>query len=133
MFKDFWKNFKNYFSYLMTVNFKELFINTVILFCIIVLSAFVFVPVGIVQDLVRSMVTLVTPFSGKGDEIFNLIFLFISTVGFFLAFIYLFNKRFNDLDAFKNQVKDEKTIVKRTTNNETKDDEFEMPKAKNEK
>lgn len=133
MFKDFGKNFKNYFSYLMTVNFKELFINTVILFCIIVLSAFVFVPVGIVQDLVRSMVTLVTPFSGKGDEIFNFVFLFISTVGFFLAFIYLFNKRFYDLDAFKNQVKDEKTIVKKTTDKETKDDEFEMPKAKNEK
>ena len=75
MFKDFGKNFKNYFDYLMTVNFKELFINVVILFCIIVLAAFVFVPVGIIQDLVRSMVTLFYSFSVTGDKLFNIVFL----------------------------------------------------------
>lgn len=133
MFKDFGKNFKKYFDYLMTVNFKELFVNTVILFCIIVLAAFVFIPVGIIQDLVRSMLTLVTPFSENGDEIFNLVFLFISTVGFFMAFVYLFNKRFNDLDAFKEQVKDGKKLEKKDTNKKEKDDDFEMPKAKDEK
>ncbi len=132
MLKNFCKNFKKYFDYLMTVNFKELFINTVILFCIIVLAAFVFIPVGIVQDLVRNMITMITPFTGKGDEIFNFVFLFISTVGFFLAFIYLFNKRFNDLDAFKSQVKNE--IKAKKINNESKDDDdFDLPKAKNEK
>ena len=103
MFKDFGKNFKNYFDYLMTVNFKELFINVVILFCIIVLAAFVFVPVGIIQDLVRSMVTLFYSFSVTGDKLFNIVFLLISTIGFFLAFIYLFNKRFSDIEAFKKQ------------------------------
>ena len=41
MLKKFWKRFKDYFSYLMTVDFKELFINLVILVCIILLSSFV--------------------------------------------------------------------------------------------
>lgn len=128
MFKEFGKNFKKYFDYLMTVNFKELFVNTVIIFCILVLSAFVFVPVGIIQDVVRSMITLVSPFTGKGDEIFNFIFLFISSVGFFLAFIYLFNKRFNDIEAFKNQVK---VKVKKSAGSDDKDDEeLELPKSK---
>lgn len=130
MFKDFVSNFKKYFQYLMTVNFKDLFVNTVILFCIIVLSAFVFVPVGIVQDLIRSMATIISPFSAKGDEIFNFVFLLISTIGFFLVFIYLFNKRFNDLEEFKKQVKDNKKIEKKVISKNASEDEFEMPKKK---
>ena len=46
---------------------------------------------------------------------------------------YLFNKRFNDLDAFKEQVKDGKKLEKKDTNKKEKDDDFEMPKAKDEK
>ena len=130
MFKDFGKNFKNYFDYLMIVNFKELFINVVILFCIIVLAAFVFVPVGIIQDLVRSMVTLFYSFSVTGDKLFNIVFLLISTIGFFLAFIYLFNKRFSDIEAFKKQVKDEKRIEKNNSDVKENVEELEMPKTK---
>ena len=130
MVKDFGKNFKNYFDYLMTVNFKELFVNVVILFCIIVLAAFVFVPVGIVQDLVRSMVTLFYSFSVTGDKLFNIVFLLISTIGFFLAFIYLFNKRFSDIEAFKKQVKDEKRIEKNNSDVKENVEELEMPKTK---
>ncbi|MGN1371929.1 MAG: hypothetical protein ACI4XM_06630 [Candidatus Coprovivens sp.] len=130
MFKDFGINFKNYFDYLMTVNFKELFINVVILFCIIVLAAFVFVPVGIIQDLVRSMVTLFYSFSVTGDKLFNIVFLLISTIGFFLAFIYLFNKRFSDIEAFKKQVKDEKRIEKNNSDVKENVEELEMPKTK---
>ena len=114
----------------MTVNFKELFINVVILFCIIVLAAFVFVPVGIIQDLVRSMVTLFYSFSVTGDKLFNIVFLLISTIGFFLAFIYLFNKRFSDIEAFKKQVKDEKRIEKNNSDVKENVEELEMPKTK---
>ena len=130
MFKKFGKNFKNYFNYLMTVDFKELFVNTVILFCILVLAGFVFVPVGIVQDLIRNMLTMVNTFSVKGDQIFNFIFLFISTIGFFLAFIYLFNKRFDDIEAFKKQASTKST---KKTDNDEEEEEIDLPKSKNDK
>ena len=58
MFKKFLKNFKNYIEYLMTVNFKELFVNVAILFCIIVLASFMFIPIDMVQELFRSLINL---------------------------------------------------------------------------
>ena len=132
MFKNFGKNFKKYFDYLMTVDYKELFINTVILLCIMALSGFVFVPIALIRDWVSNMVTMVTPFSENGVKIFNFVFLSISTICTFLGFVFLFNKRFNDMDAFKEQVKEGNKAKKSENKNEDKD-ELDMPKAKNEK
>ena len=88
MFKNFGKNFKKYFDYLMTVDYKELFINTVILLCIMALSGFVFVPIALIRDWVSNMVTMVTPFSENGVKIFNFVFLSISTICTFLGFVF---------------------------------------------
>ncbi len=133
MFKEFGKNFKKYFDYLMTVNFKELFVNTVILLLILVLAAFVFMPLGLIQDLVRNAITMTTEFTGKGDEIFNFVFRLIGTIGFFLSFIYLFNRRLRDIDAFKEQVDDSIKGKKENYKKEETKEEFDMPKAKEQK
>ncbi len=130
MFKEFGKNFKKYFDYLMTVNFKELFVNTVILLLILILSAFVFMPIGLIQDLFRNAITMTTEFSGKGDEIFNFVFKFIGTICFFLSFIYLFNRRLRDIDAFKEQINESIKPKKETSKKEEIKEEFDMPKAK---
>ena len=136
--KEFGKNFKSYVDYLMTVNFKELLVNVLILICIIILSLFVFIPVGIVQELIRSFIVVYASFSDLGLQIFNWIFLLISVICSVLLFGYLFNRRFSDIEKFKEQVK-ESLVKKDNKKNEVKkeepenvatDDEIVLPKTK---
>ena len=129
MLKKFWKRFKDYFSYLMTVDFKELFINLVILVCIILLSSFVFVPVGLVESLIRDFIFLFITLDSFVLQLYNWLFDLIATLGSVYAFIILFNKRFEDIEAFKKQIKGkpQETKVQEETK---KDDELELPKTK---
>ena len=127
MFKKFISNVKNYVNYLMTVNFGELFINVLILLCILVLSTFVFVPVGLVQSLIRDFILLFGSMSNLFLSIFDWVFTLISTVLAATAFIYMFNKRFDDLDLLKKQINN-----KQVKEEEPKKDEeiLELPKEK---
>ena len=129
MFGKFKVNFKKYFDYLMTVNFGDLFINVLILLCIIVLSTFLFIPVGLVESLIRDFVLLFVDLPSMVLSIYAWLFTLISTVLALLAFVYLFNKRFDDIEAFKKQLK-EKPVAKEVNNEE---EELELPKAKEKK
>lgn len=129
MLKKFGKRFKDYFSYLMTVDFKELFINVIILLCILLLSSFVFVPIGLVEGLVRDFIMLFVSLDSFVLELYNWLFDLIATLGSVYAFIILFNKRFEDMEAFKKQIKEKPQEIK--SQEETKkDDELELPKTK---
>lgn len=127
MFKKFISNVKNYVNYLMTVNFGELFINVLILLCILVLSTFMFVPVGLVQSLIRDFILLFGSMNNLFLSIFDWIFTLISTFLAVLAFVYMFNKRFDDLDLLKKQINN-----KQVKEEEPKKDEeiLELPKEK---
>lgn len=135
MFKEFLKNLKEYIDYLMKVNFKELFVNTIILVCILILSSFVFVPIGIFQDVIRSFITIFVNFSLIFGLIYNWIFYLISFICFLLAFVYMFNKRFSDIEELKNSI-DNKNVkklkIEQNKNNKEKE-EFELPKKKESK
>lgn len=137
--KEFGKNFKSYVDYLMTVNFKELLVNVLILVCILILALFVYVPVGIVQELIRSIIVVYASFSDLGLQLFNWFFLLISSVCAILFFGYLFNKRFADIKEFKKQVKDslekkdnhkDKDEKKDEIKKESEVDEIILPKTK---
>lgn len=129
MLNKFKTNFKKYFDYLMTVNFGELFINVLILLCILLLSTFVFIPVGLIESLIRDFIILFVTLPTIVLSIYSWIFNLISTVLTFLAFIYLFNKRFDDIEAFKKQLK-EKPQVKEENDAKTSEEELELPKTK---
>lgn len=134
--KLFFKRAKAYIDYLMKVDFKELFVNVVILFCMIVLAAFMFIPVGIVQDVIRSFIQVFASIPVTIGLLYNWVFYLLSFALSILAFMYLFNKRFEDLEAFKTQVKEGNTKEKndKETKKEKKTDEdFELPKAKESK
>ena len=134
--KLFFKRAKAYIDYLMKVDFKELFVNVVILFCMIVLAAFMFIPVGIVQDVIRSFIQVFASMPVTIGLLYNWVFYLLSFALSILAFMYLFNKRFEDLEAFKTQVKEGNTKEKndKETKKEKKNDEdFELPKAKESK
>ena len=134
LLKEFLKNFKEYINYLMKVNFKDLFINTIIILCIVLLSALIYVPIGIVQDLVRSFVVIFVNMVGVPALLFDWFFRCIGAIAFVIVFMFLFNKRFEDLEAFKKQVdgKDNK-MVKVGISNTSNDDVFELPKEKDSK
>ena len=131
MFKEFLSNFKEYIDYLMKVDFRELFINTLILICLLILSAFFFIPIGIIQDVIRSFIIIFVDFNVITGSLYNWLFYLLSFVVCIYAFVYMFNKRFGDLEELKKQIKnkDEKKVV----NTKEKDDELDLPKAKNNK
>ncbi len=129
MFIKFKENFKRYFDYLMTVNFGELFSNVLILLCIILLSTFIFVPIGLVESVLRDFFLLFIDLPNIVLSIYSWLFTLISTVLAFLAFVYLFNKRFEDIDAFKKQITNKQPVqpVKK------EEEVLELPKAKEHK
>lgn len=131
MFKDFVSNLKKYIDYLMKVNFKELFVNTVILFCILVLAAFVFIPIGIIQDIIRTFIIIFVDFSSVFGLLYNWIFYLFSFICAFFAFVYMFNKRFSDIEALKKQINDKEKSIERNKNTKKDEDEFELPREKN--
>ena len=130
MLKKFKNNFKKYFDYLMTVNFGELFINVLILLCIILLSTFVFIPVGLIESLIRDFIILFVALPTLVLSIYSWIFNLISTILTLLVFIYLFNKRFDDIEAFKKQLKEKPQVNEGNNAKKTSEEELELPKTK---
>lgn len=132
MFKKFLKNGKEYIDYLMKVNFRDLFVNTVILLCILVLSSFAYIPIGFLEDLIRSFIVVFTSFSGIPAMLYYWLFKLIEFIVCFIAFMFLFNKRFEDLEAFKEQVngKEGKKIVIQNEKTKKVEGELELPKTK---
>ena len=124
--KEFFKNLKEYVAYLMKVDFKELFVNTVILICILALATFVYLPVSLVDDLILSLLTIFIKFSATLAAIYHWIFKLISFVLSVLAFMYLFNMRFKDVK--------EKGLENKVEIKPKKDDapktELDLPKKK---
>lgn len=136
LFKNFIKNVKNYVDYIMKVNFRELFINVVILLCIVILSALVFAPVELVRDIIRSFIVIYTPFDGTISLLYNWVFYLLSSIIFVITFMFLFNKRFANMDMFKKQVAEDLDKTKNSDNKSKekeskKDDDLDLPKTKN--
>lgn len=130
LFVNFKGNVKKYVDYIMSVDFGELFINVLILLCILLLSTFLFVPVGMVETIIRDFINLFGGLPNIFYSIYSWIFNIISVVLSALAFMYMFNKRFDDIEAFKKQMK-EKPESKETKIDDK--EELELPKAKNSK
>lgn len=127
MFVNFFGNVKKYIDYLMSVNFGELFINVLILICILLLSTFLFVPIGMVETIIRDFINLFGGISNDLSYVYNFVFNIISVILSTLAFIYMFNKRFDDIEEFKKQMK-EKPVEKVIEKNNK--EELELPKTK---
>lgn len=124
--KNFFPTLKKYVDYLMNVGYKDLFINTIIIFCLILLAAFVYVPVGLLQDLILTTIQLFINLSGIFSKIYFWLFHVLSAVCAVLVFMWLFNRRFEDVEK-QNQEKEDKKVTKDKVNS---DDNFDLPKAK---
>ena len=128
MLKTFIKTLKEYVNYLMKVDFKELFANTVILVCILILAAFVYIPVGIVQDLIRNLLTIFVNLNGIIGLIYTWTFSVIGAIVAILAFIYLFNKRYESIQKSDEDTKENNNKLNNKTSKDKED--LELPKVK---
>ena len=140
MLSNFMYNLKMYLKYIVKVGFKELFFDVLILVLMAVIASFVYVPVGLVQDLIRTLVISFVPLNGVGASIYIWIFLLLKVILSLLAFIYLFNMRYD----FKNdkvvpiegtytlERKDSIFVEEKPLKKEknTKEEEFDLPKEK---
>lgn len=134
--KKFLKNLKQYVNYIMKVNFKDLLVNVVILGCIVLLSILIYLPVGLIEDLIRSFIVVWMPFEGTPAVLFTWTFSLISFICAVITFIYLFNKRFDDIEAFKDQVSNPKKSIDKEmdkTKVKVEEEEIDLPKEKDDK
>lgn len=129
-FKDFIKNGKQYIEYLMKVDFKELFVNVLILLCILVLSMFAYIPVGIVSGIIKNFIAIFPVFTPISILIYDWIFGVLGTAVSVIAFVILFNMRFDDLEYFKKQINEK---PKKEEPKPNKEEEIELPKTKKNK
>ncbi len=140
MLSNFMYNLKMYLKYIVKVGFKELFFDVLILVLMAVIASFVYVPVGLVQDLIRTLVISFVPLNGVGASIYIWIFLLLKVILSLLAFIYLFNMRYDfknnkvvpiegtyTLERKDSIFVEEKPIKKEKS---TKEEEFDLPKEK---
>ncbi len=125
--KKFFPTLKKYINYLMKVGYKELFINTVIIFCLIVLSAFVYVPINLVQDFVKETLQLFFGFGDVFSVVYYYLFKVLSAICAILAFMWLFNKRFETMET-KTEGSDGNKVGKKII--DSKGDSFDLPKTK---
>lgn len=99
LLSNFIYNLKMYLKYIAKVGFKELFFDVVILVLMAIIAAFAYVPIGLVEDLLRSLIVSFINSNNVAANIYIWIFALIKAVASLLLFIYLFNNRYD----FKNE------------------------------
>jgi hypothetical protein len=130
LLKDFGKSFKDYIDHVMKVSFGELVFHFFELLIIIFISLFTYVPMYLLQDVGLNILRL------GGNEInetvlhvYNLTFSIVEILIALFAFIYLFNKRYEDL---KNEEKQDKSKKQTEKVKGKKDANMDLPKMKDE-
>lgn len=129
LIKTFLKNLKDYLSYLMKVGFGDLLIQFLTLVIILLLSCFIYVPIGLIEDIIISaMGFLGQVVNDKTYQILDLVFKIISFIFAMFAFMYLFNKRYDDIQKLKNDLKYKGN--KQNNNKKREVVDIELPKEK---
>lgn len=122
MVKDFLRNLKSYFDYIIKLNFGDLLIKFIDLVLVILMSLFVYIPVSLVRDLVY---TIIGTFGNLSilSLIMDLLFKGISFVLCIYVFVYLFNKRYED-------IKEERLNSREEVKKKIQEESFELPEMK---
>ena len=124
LLKSFGKSFKDYIDYIVKVSFGELIFHFFELLILILIALFVYVPLSVLEDVIWSLISLFnTDFSGVFTVVCNVINALVAL----FAFIYVFNKRYEDI---KNAPKGEKK--EKVKEKDSKKQDVELPKMKDE-
>ena len=130
--KKFLKVGKNYIDYIMKLGFSELLVNFIELIILVAISLLVMFPVSAVKVILYSFVSLFTKTNQTVYLIYNIVFLIINSVISLALFIYMFNKRYEDIESIRNRKRETKIEVKDVKNGvrkiELEDESMELPK-----
>lgn len=138
MVKDFLKNGKKYIDYIMGLDFTELMINIIEIIGLVILAALVYLPIGLVQDLVYEIVRSAFGASEVVFKWYTVLFRFFTGVVAIIVFMYLFNRRYSKLDELieKDVMRNRKAKEKKEHSEENKEikeefkEEIDLPKKK---
>jgi len=136
MIKEFVYNLKEYFKYLTKVGFKELFLNVLSVILYIIAASFFYIPVGIIEDVIRELIVSFTDMSDLFMSLYNWFFSLVSAIIAIYVFIRLFNRGFNFKEnkepvPIKKFFEEDKKDGKSTKKENIKDD-IDLPKTKDE-
>ena len=106
--KKFLKVGKNYIDYIMKLGFSELLVNFIELIILVAISLLVMFPVSAVKVILYSFVSLFTKTNQTVYLIYNIVFLIINAVISLALFIYMFNKRYEDIESIRNRKRETK-------------------------
>ena len=137
MVKDFFKNGKKYLDYIMGLDFTELMINILEIIGLVILAALVYLPIGLVQDLIYEIVRSAFGASEVVFKWYTVLFRFFTGVVAIIVFMYLFNRRYSKLDELiekdimrNRKAKEKQEHKENDGNNEEKKEEIDLPKKK---
>ena len=127
LLKDFGKSFKDYIDHVMKVSFGELIFHFFELLIIILIALFTYVPMYLLQDVGLNVLRLGGNINEIVLRVYNLTFSIVEILIALFAFIYLFNKRYEDL---KNEEKQDKNKKSNEKVKNKKDSDMDLPKMK---
>lgn len=131
--KKFFKNVKSYIDYIMKLGFKDLFVNFVVIIILVILASLVYLPIGLIDDLLFQVISIVMNSSVIFVKIYDLIFSILSAIFAIFAFIYMFNIRYDDIEKIRNN-KNDVSRLKLEKDDKAKQnvvlEEIELPKKK---
>lgn len=137
MIKKFLSNIKSYIDYIMTLGFKDLFRHFISLLVVILISLLVYLPIGLVRDfIIESFGSLVTNPPIVVITIIGIVFDAICIVCAVLCFMYMFNRRYDEVyneEITKNKGNNEVKYNDINTKEEIKEENensIELPKEK---
>ena len=135
-FDLFKKNIKVYIDYIMTLDFKKLGIHFFSLVFIIFIGLLVYLPIGLISDSLIQGLGIIPNIPVIVFSIIDWIFVLVSFVVFVCVFVYMFNRRFEEVyakeinDEMNKEVKLEEDKIEKTerekVEKEQEDDEMEL-------
>lgn len=133
--KKFGSNIKTYIGYIATLDFKGLGIHFVSLLLLIFISLLIYIPIGLVEDFIITILTGLGSVPVIIYTILDIIVELISLLAAIYVFIFIFNKRYTDVyvDEMNGKGKEKKEEVKTYDNKvEQKIElpELDLPKKK---
>ena len=131
--KKFFKNVKSYIDYIMKLGFKDLFVHFVEIIVLVILASLIYLPIGLIDDLLFQVISIVINSSVIFVKIYDLIFSILSAILAIFAFIYMFNIRYEDIEKIRNN-KNDVSRLKLEKDDKAKQnvvlEEIELPKKK---
>lgn len=131
MIKDFLKNSKKYIDYLMKLGFKDLFANFAEIIMLVILACLIYLPFGVLRDAIYQLFVTFLNLGTIFFSLYNIILNLACGIVAFYLFMYMFNKRYADLE--KLQQAEKKPVLGNSLNKEMKKnnfDELDLPKKK---